>query len=280
MKGNLFPSKDPMYRLRQEMKLRSFSPRTIKSYTQYINECLRFATNVSPREVSGIHVRDYLEWLADKGLSASTLNTAYSALKFYFETILCRSFFIRIPRAKKQKSLPIVLSKEEVVDMIFLTNNSKHKCMISLLYGAGLRVGELVRLRMSFIDFDRKVIHIVKSKGGKDRYTLLPESLFHTLLIQRDLKGYNELLFTNGRGGGLTAASVQKVIKQAAQRARISKKVSPHTLRHSFATHLLEAGTDIRYIQELLGHSGLQTTQIYTHVARKNISGIHSPLDP
>ena len=272
------PARDPMTLFEQEMRLRNLSPKTRKTYRRFVDEMLRFSGK-SPKDAAGQDVRAYLDWLAEDGKSASTLNTAYSALQFYFEKILRRKFFATIPRAKKEKRLPAVLSKEEVRRMIDETANPKHHCMMSLLYGAGLRVGELVRLKMKDFDFDRNLIHVVQAKGAKDRYTILPQSLKEALLNQKRLKGPSDFLFTSYDGGRLTEATIQKVVAQAAGRSQISKDVTPHTLRHSFATHLLESGTDIRYIQELLGHAKLATTQIYTHVARSNVEKLTSPLD-
>lgn len=273
-----YPSQDPMARLRQEMRLRKFSQKTIKSYLLYIEACLRFVRK-SPRDVDGADVRDYLDNLATTGKSASTLNTAYSALQFYFGKILCRKFFVNIPRAKKPHTLPEVLSKEEVRRMIDTTVNPKHKCMIQMLYGTGVRVGELVRLRMRDIDFERNCIKVVQGKGAKDRIGLLPKSIRELLEKQRSVKQPTDFLFTSYDGGRLTEATVQKVVRHAAGLAKIAKEVTPHTLRHSFATHLLEAGTDIRYIQELLGHAKLATTQIYTKVSAQSLGAIKSPLD-
>jgi len=268
-----------MVKLRQEMKLRKFSPRTIKTYIHYIQECIRFLNGKSPKEIMGEDVRRYLESLADNDKSSSTLNTAYSALQFYFEKILRRKFFATIPRAKKEKQLPIVLSQQEVTLFLSCIKNKKHLAMIQLLYGSGLRVGEVIRIKMRDIDLDRMLLHVVQSKGAKDRYTIIPQSLKNTLAVQSQLKEPGDFLFTNGSGGRHTTTSVQKVVSQVAQRIGLSKNVTPHTFRHSFATHLLENGTDIPYIQELLGHAKLETTQIYTHVARNNLSDITSPLD-
>jgi len=268
-----------MVKLRQEMKLRKFSQKTVKTYIQYIEEFLRFCDGKSSKNVVGADIKDYLEWLSDSGKSGSTLNTAYSALKFYFEKILCRKFFAQIPRAKKEKKLPVVLSKEEVRRLIAGIENKKHRTIVELLYGCGLRVSEVVKIKMKDIDLDRMQLHVVQAKGAKDRYTILPVSLQMTLETQATLKETNDFLFTNRRGGRLTTTSIQKIVSQANERADISKNVTPHTLRHSFATHLLEAGTDIRYIQELLGHAKIETTQLYTHVARSNLENITSPLD-
>jgi site-specific recombinase XerD len=265
--------------MRNEMKLRGLSQKTMRNYTRYVDECQRFCDGKYLRDITSKDVRSYLLWLVDNRKSASTLNVAYSALQFYFEKILRRKFFATIPRAKKEKRLPTVLSKIEVARLIGNIENKKHKVIVQLLYGAGLRVGEVVRIRMRHIDLDRMQLHVVQAKGAKDRYTILPQSLKETLVAQRRLKEAGDFLFTNGRGGRLSTASIQKIVSQAATHAEIVKQVTPHTLRHSFATHLLEAGTDIRYIQELLGHAKLATTQIYTHVARGHLREIESPLD-
>jgi len=275
---NYRPSRDPVKLFVQEMKIRKYSNSTVKNYTHYINECLRFA-NKSAKEVTGQDIRDYLEWLADEGKSSSTLNIAYSALQLYFSSILKRKFFYKLPRAKKEKRLPVVLSKAEVLDIINKTKNIKHRCVLELLYGSGLRVKELVKLRMRDIDFDRGQILVVQSKGAKDRYTMLPGKLVEVLKHQQRLKQLNDFLFTGRLNNRLTTGTIRKVVFQAAERACIGKNVTPHTLRHSFATHLLEGGTDIRYIQELLGHAKLETTQIYTHVANTALRSIDSPLD-
>ncbi len=275
--NNYFPNQGPMARLEQEMKLRNFSRKTIKSYLHYTRDCL-LKSMKGPREITGQDIRNYLEKLAAVS-SASTLNSAYSALQFYFSKILHRNFFVSIPRAKKMKTLPVILSKQEVMRMIAATNNPKHRCILSLLYGTGVRVSELTQIRMRDVDLDRMTLRVLQGKGKKDRMTILPISLKEILKKQQRLKMASDYLFTNGRGGRLTEATIQKVVASAAAKAAIAKNVSPHTLRHSFATHLLENGTDIRYIQELLGHAKLQTTQIYTHVAKSNLEGIMSPLD-
>lgn len=261
----------------QEMLLKNFSPRTIQSYTHYIQDCLKHA-NVSANYINEQHIRDYLLFLQEKNFSTSTINTAYSALKLYFEKILRRKFFAFIPRSKQEKTLPTVLSKEEVHKLIEVTTNPKHKTMIQLIYGAGLRVGELVRIKMCDLDFDRERVHVVLAKGNKDRYTLLPKSLIQILQKQSKVKKPTDFLFTNAKGDHITEKTVSKIIEKASQRAHLAKHISPHTMRHSFATHLLEHGTDIRYIQELLGHTKIETTQRYTHVAIQTAS-ITSPLD-
>ncbi len=264
--------------LERELRIRNYSRRTIESYVYYNEELLRFCEK-NPRDVSTEDIKNYLDFLA-QGRSASTVSVAYNAIHFYYGEIWKRSFFLNIKQPKKNKYLPVVLSKEEVKRMIELTANPKHNCIISLLYGTGVRVSELTHIKMRDIDLDRKMLRVFQGKGKKDRFVMLPEKLLAILTTQAKLKQAGDFLFTNGRGDSrLTETTIQKIVSQAAERAGIKKNVSPHTLRHSFATHLLENGTDIRYIQELLGHAKLQTTQIYTHVAQNDLGRLKSPLD-
>ena len=264
----------------QILRIKGYSRRTIEAYLHYNRDFLKLA-NKSPREICRKEIVAYLDYLVlSVNAAASTLNLAYSALKSYYGTVYKRKFFIDLPRAKKEKKLPIVLSKAEVKLLIDKTGNRKHKCILSLLYGCGLRVSELLNLKMKDIDIMRGMIHVRAGKGKKDRYVNLPESLIIVLKKQSKLKHWEDYLFT-GRDNKsrITAMSVQKIIKQAAVRAKIMKNISPHTMRHTYATHLLEAGTDIRYIQALLGHSRLETTQTYARVANNKIREINSPLD-
>lgn len=269
--GNTFDN------LARELRIRNYSKKTADSYIRYNQEFLRFCEK-DPREAMAEDIKNYLDYLACEW-SASTVSVAYNALLFYYKTIWRRQFFVNLPHPRKEKHIPVVLAKEEVKKMINLPSNPKHHCIISLLYGAGLRVSELTHIKMRDIDFDRNLLRVFQGKGKKDRMTLLPEALKEILIKQENLKIPNDYLFTNGRGSRLTEATIQKIVVSTAKKAGIAKNVTPHTLRHSFATHLLENGTDIRYIQELLGHAKLQTTQIYTHVANNNLKNIVSPLD-
>jgi len=278
-KSPYYPSQDPVLKMRQEMKLRNFSPKIIKSYSYYITNILQFA-NKGASGVTSQDIRDYLETLVNINSSASTVNCAYSALKFYFEKILRRKFFINLPRAKKEKKLPVVLSKEEVKKIIDAVNNPKHKCILQLLYGCGLRISEVIKIKMEDVDCGRKMLYVKKGKGNKDRCTILPEKLVKVMEQQKTLKNPKDYLFTGyDRKSPLSTMSVNKIVKQAAAKAEIGKNVSAHSLRHSFATHLLENGVSIRYIQELLGHARLETTQIYTKVSNANFKNITNPLD-
>jgi len=269
--GNTF------FNLERELRIRNYSKKTADSYIYYNQEILKFCKK-DPREVNTEDIKNYLDFLA-QDRSASTVSVAYNALLFYYKTIWHRQFFINLPHPRKEKHLPVVLSKDEVIRIINSADNAKHHCILSILYGTGVRVSELTHIKMYDLDLDRMFLRVYQGKGKKDRMTILPESLREILVKQQQLKKSSDFLFTNGRGGRLTQTTIQKIVAQSAKHAGIYKNISPHTLRHTFATHLLENGVDIRYIQELLGHSKLQTTQIYTHVAANNFNNIKSPLD-
>lgn len=282
MNGNYsYPSKDPIYRLAQEMKIRNFSIKTIKAYIHYNREILRFA-NKDVKEIDNNDIRDYIECLFNLGRSSSTVNLAINALKFYYGGIMQRRFFAPktgIQRPKSEKKLPEVLYKTEVLQMIDATDNLKHKVMIQILFGSGLRVSELSDLKINDIDFYRQIINVRQGKGSKDRVAIVSSQTLSG--IEKYLKEYKPLVYLfegYEAGSHLSVRSIQKVVEIAVEKAGIKKNVSAHSLRHSFATHLLENGTDIRYIQELLGHARLETTQIYTKVTSPGLKKINSPL--
>ena len=283
MEGNYqYPSKDPMFRLAQEMRIRNFSPKTIQAYLHYNKELLRFASK-DAREINNQDIRDYLDYLFNSGKASSTVNLAINALKFYYEGVMRRKFFVSkasIKRPKSEKKLPVVLNKSEVVAMINSLDNVKHKLVIQILFGSGLRISELVNLKINDIDFIRKIITIRQGKGTKDRITIVSGKILGE--IEKYLLEYQPLVFlfeSHRAGEKLSARSAQKVVTEAARLAGVNPEASAHSLRHSFATHLLESGTDIRYIQELLGHARLETTRIYTKVANNKIREINSPLE-
>ncbi len=248
---------DPIIRLQQELVLRGYSPKTKMKYQEVVRKYL----------TSKNSVRDYL--LSQSNKSRSTIRGTYFALRFYYQYILQQDFKEQIPLAKKEQKLPTVLSKEAIQKMLSVTIHPRHKLIICLLYYAGLRLNEVLNLKWSDIDFDRVTIHIKQGKGSKDRIVFLHEKLKEALLsIGINKQG---LILISERGNPYDERTVQKIIQNACVKAEIKTRATPHTLRHSFATHLLEAGVDIRYIQELLGHKDLKTTQIYTHVANKEI---------
>jgi len=271
-------SKNNFDNLKQLLKIRKLSQKTIKSYIYYNRVFLDFVGK-SARQITASDIRNYLEYLADKNCSSSTLNLAYNALKLYYGEIYKRRFFVNIPRAKKVKKLPIVLSGKEIKRFFSVFQNVKYKLMFVLMYASGLRISEIVKLRVCDIDFDNTVLWVRSGKGGKDRQSLLPEILIKVLKRWVSDKDVDDFVFGSIRGGSLTERSVQKMFVKHLKLAGIKKEATCHSLRHSFATHLLESGTDIRYIQELLGHKRIETTQIYTKVTNKNLKNIKSPLE-
>lgn len=273
--------RDYEFILSQEMRLRNFSNKTTKSYLHYNKELLRFASK-SVKEINRQDIKDYLDFLISSGKTASTLNVAINALKFYYQGILHRKFFdfeTGIKRPKEPKKLPVVLSKEEILKMIESTDNIKHKLIIQILYCSGLRVSELINLKINDIDFQRKLVIVKSGKGKKDRITIISQIVLDN--INKYLVEYQPLVYLfegYETGAKINIRSAQKVVVNSAFRAGIKKEVSAHSLRHSFATHLLEQGTNIRYIQSLLGHVRLETTQIYTKVASNKFNEINDLL--
>jgi len=266
-----------LFTLAKELVIRGFSKRTIKTYLSINQKFLHFIGK-SPREVSAKDVKSYLLYLKGKKQTNTSLNLTISALKFYYQEVLKRKLFFTIKRPKREKYLPVAISKTEIFKMIEVTANIKHKLILALSYGAGLRVSEVAGLTVGDLDFNNLTIHIKQAKGGKDRLTLLPEKIKEELHEFIKNKSTENLIFESERGGRLEERTVQKIFKQNLEKAGIKKKATFHSLRHSFATHLLENNVDIRYIQELLGHQNIRTTQIYTKVAINNIKKIKSPL--
>ncbi|MBI4653963.1 MAG: tyrosine-type recombinase/integrase [Nitrospirae bacterium] len=203
-----------------------------------------------------------------------------NALKFYYGTMLKKRFLYEIKRPRKDKKLPVVLSKEEVAKILNAVDNIKHKAILMIAYSSGLRVSEVVKLKAEDIDSKRMLIHVKGAKGRKDRYTLLSETVLETLRAYWRKYRPQKWLFEGAREGRyLSTRTADKIFVNACEKAGIKKEVSFHTLRHSFATHLLEGGKDLRYIQELLGHTHSKTTEIYTHVSTKSLGKIVSPID-
>lgn len=248
-----------MARLNEEFKLRKYSSKTSRLYTDIIERYL--SSRKTPRA--------FLLFRAD--MSRSTMRVYYFALKFYFENVLEQKFEYELPLVKKDNKLPMVLNKKEVHCMIDGTYNLRHKLVLIFLYYAGLRLDEVRNLKWTDLDFEREIIHVKKAKGDKERIVFLHEKVRASLNVfgLRD----NGLILAPeiGSGARYNSRTIQQIVKNAAGKAGLKKHVTPHTLRHSFATHLLEAGADIKYIQKLLGHKDIRTTQIYTHVANKDI---------
>jgi len=266
--------------LQKELLIRKYSIRTMRSYLRYNRDFLLF-TGKKPEEIVNEDIKKYLYYMVEKKkVSTPTLNIAINALKFYYGEILKKKFIYEVKRPKKDKKLPVVLSREEVKKILQITENIKHKAILMLMYSGGLRVGEVVRLRPEDIDANRKLIHIRASKGRKDRYTLLSEVALQILREYWKKEKLGKWLFPSwNKEKHITERTVQKIFQNACKKGGIKKNVSVHSLSHSFATHLLESGIDLRYIQELLGHKNSKTIEIYTHVSTKNLSAIIPPLD-
>jgi site-specific recombinase XerD len=264
----------------QKLELKRYAIETAKSYTACFNRFLLHFPKKAPIDINELDIKRYLNGWVQKGLSDSFINQSINSIKFYYEVVLgMPNRFYDLERPRKESKLPEIISKEEVQKMINRTYNLKHQCIISLLYSAGLRRGELLSLKIKDIDSSRMTVRIEQAKGKKDRYSTLSEKLL--LKLRAYFKEYRPkiYLFEGKPGHPYSASSVVKIVRKAAQDAHINKNVRPHTLRHSFATHLLEAGTDLRYIQILLGHNSTKTTEIYTHVATNTFKTIKNPLD-
>ncbi len=262
------------------LRARKCSPKTAKAYSRYVGEFLDFLKKPA-EEASEEDLTRFLSYLEKaRKASASTLNLTISAVRFFYKTVFHLSLGAQRKRPKADRRLPLVLSKDEVRRILESTRNPKHKAMLMLAYCGGLRVSEIVSLKRQDLDPERKTIYIRSAKGRKDRYTLLSDRAWSAVKAYLRLNLSGDWLFEGQTPGfRLSIRAAQSIFYSSCLRAGIQKRVSIHSLRHSFATHLLEAGTDIRYIQTLLGHSSPNTTAVYTHVAKRAFLKIRSPLD-
>lgn len=264
-----------------QLKLKAYSKNTVRTYVTEFAHLLRTIKNHPVEELTQERLKDYFLYCIKKeNIKENHLSSRINAIKFYFEKVLHHEkMFFDIPRPKTPKLLPKMLTKSEIKKIFKHTENSKHLLMLQLCYGMGLRVSEIVNLKISHINSENMTVLISGAKGKKDRYTNLPNSILP--LLRNYYKEYKpkDYLFEGQYGGAYTVRSVQSVFKQAMQKAKINKTIGIHGLRHSYATHLIESGADIRFLQELLGHNSLKTTQIYTHVTDVSKSKIKSPLD-
>lgn len=245
------------------------------------NLFLRVNYYQNPDTLTEMQIVRHLAGMTEKGLSSSSLNMLVNSLKYYYRTVLKRDTFeIRVPRPRNEHHLPTVLTMEECFRIFSFVENPKHKLLLLIGYGAGLRRSEIVTLKWQDILFEEHKIHVKQTKGKKDRIVMLPYSIVVLLMDYRKLYPSDEWVFAGQyKGEALSGRTVQQVMKNAVTKSGLEKKATVHTLRHSFATHLLESGTDIRYIQQLLGHSSIKTTMIYTHITPKAAKKIVSPLD-
>ncbi|OGI35557.1 MAG: hypothetical protein A2259_00325 [Candidatus Moranbacteria bacterium RIFOXYA2_FULL_43_15] len=265
-------------KLEDELRLRNYSPKTIKSYTACVEKYLQAKQN-NLDSVSTEFIKQHLLSIIEKGAASQTTNQNLQAINFFCWNVLKYKGKIDIKFAKTPSKLPIVLSRDEIQTILEAIVNEKHKLMIALAYSGGLRVSEIINLKVKDVNLPELTIHIKGAKGNKDRITVFPEKL--TENIQNNIYGKNsdDYVFESERGGKLTERTAQKVFENALNKTGIQKDATFHSLRHSFATHLLENGVDVRYVQELLGHQNIRTTQLYTKVTNPALKKIKSPLE-
>ncbi|MBU4339016.1 tyrosine-type recombinase/integrase [Patescibacteria group bacterium] len=224
-------------------------------------------------------IKNYLLQKQDKGQAPQTINLHLNAIKYFYREVFKSNAVIGLKFAKTSKKLPVVLSRSEIEKIINSIENRKHKLLISLSYGAGLRVSEAINLKIKDINLEELTIHLKNAKGNRDRITIFPEKVKIDLREIFALRDRNDYVFASERGGKLTERTAQKIFENALKKSEVSKDATFHSLRHSFATHLLENGVDVRYVQELLGHQNIRTTQLYTKVTNPSIKKIKSPLE-
>lgn len=280
--SNIHPVNQPaLYKYIETLQLKSYSLSTITTYRNEFAQLLYILKDKNVDDLDTNRLRSYFLYCTTTlKLSENTLHSRINAVKFYFEQVLKREkFFFEIPRPKKPSILPKVINIKDIKKLFEVTANLKHNTMLKLCYGMGLRVSEIVNLKVKDIDSERMQVFIERAKGKKDRYVNLPESIL--LQLREYFKVYRPhlYLFEGQYGEAYSIRSAQKVFEAALKKAKINKTIGIHGLRHSFATHLMEKGTDVMFIQKLLGHNDIKTTLRYTHVSRKDIKNIQSPLD-
>ena len=270
---------DELYLLKKEALRRGLSHRTVVTYCQcvkqFMRNCRKELLKVGKKDVT-----DYIDSFIEKGACGNTLNVHINALRFLFQEVLGRRIMFRIRYSKTPKAMPVFLTKDEVVKLIGAVINSKHRIILELIYSAGLRVGEVVRLKKQDFEFERGIGWVRKGKGNKDRPFIIARFLAPKLrMFIEDYCKNSDYLFVGWKNIHLSVRSVQEIVKHAAARAGIEKNVHPHTLRHSFATHLVENGYEVCAVQPLLGHNSAETTMVYVHMARPALVSIESPYD-
>lgn len=266
--------------IRKEGQRRRYSPRTVKTYQKCVEKFLYNAGKTADR-ISKADARKFLSELSDRGAAGSTLHVYHMAIRFFLEDILNKRMRLNLKYNRRPKKLPTVLSKEEIRKLFGTINNEKHRLMIELMYSAGLRVSELINLRIRDLELDKGYGFVRAGKGNKDRLFILSSKLKDkiTNLINKECLESNGLLFVSNRNKKYHAKSLQLIVKNATKKAKIEKRVSCHTLRHSFATHLIENGYDVSQVQGLLGHKSPETTMVYVHMASPNMINIKSPIE-
>ncbi len=267
-------------RFRRKLEISGYSAQTVKSYQSAINKFLDYLQFNEVKEVTSKEISSFLYNCKQLGYSNSSMKLFVAAIRYLYENVLLEAVPDSLNiKFRKSQSLPTVLSRNDIKKLINVTNNLKHKAILLTIYASGLRLGEVINLKVNDIDSEAMRIHIHKGKGNKDRYVMLSAKLLSILRQYFVVYKPKKYLFEGQKRDQYSAKSVQSILKQALAKANINKKATVHTLRHSFATHLLDDGNDIRYIQELLGHKRIETTQIYTHISSHSINKIKSPAD-
>lgn len=264
-----------------KLKELRYSENTIKTYKGSFEEFINYYNTYDTKDIDESMITDFLRYLViERKVSSSYQNQAINAVKFYYERVLGgqRKIYL-VDRPREEKTLPTVLNEKEISEILNCTENIKHKAILMLCYSAGLRLSELTNVKLKDIDSERMQIRIEQAKGRKDRYSILSHTLLDVLRKYFIAYKPKTWLFEGPAGGQYAKRSIQLIMQDSAKKAGILKKISVHSLRHSFATHLLEGGTDLRYIQSLLGHGSSKTTEIYTHITTKGFDQIKSPLD-
>lgn len=265
--------------MQRDLQLRGLSPKTQRAYLDKARDFARYFKQ-APDQLGEEQIREYLHYLLQKKVSDSTYRQAFGSLKFLYQTTMKQSVvFDKIPRLKTRRKLPVVLDRTEIEALFSVTKNLKHKAILMITYSSGLRLAETSHLKVTDIDSKRMMVRVT-GKGGKDRYSILSSVALETLRQYYRKYRPSDWLFEGQRpGSALAERTVERIFEIAKDRAGITKPATLHTLRHSFATHLLEAGTDLHHIQLLLGHKSPKTTTIYLHVSNRALSRITSPLD-
>ena len=263
--------------IRKEGLRRGLSLRTIDTYCRcfdlFIKYCRKDAKKINKNDI-----KNFLDYLISKKSAGSTLNVYLNSIKFFYEQVLNKKLTLKIRFSKRPKTMPLFMTKEEVLKLIDNIENRKYKLIIRLIYSAGLRVSELVNLRARDLEIDKSYGWVRQGKGNKDRMFIIAEAVKQDLIDIVNEKENDDYLF-EGRNGHLSTRSIQEIIKKAKRKAGIKKNIHPHTLRHSFATHLIENGYCVSSVQSLLGHSSLDTTMIYVHMTTPKMINVKSPLD-
>lgn len=269
-----------LVKLEERLCLKRYSYNTVKTYKNFFAQFLAYYPEEHPENITKSAIEAFLlKYSEQRKWSESTQNQAVNAIKFYYEKVLGQARTFYEFRPKRSKTLPNVFSEQEVEKLFSVVTNLKHQTILMLIYSAGLRIGECIKMRKADLDFDRNTVFVKSGKGKKDRMSVLSQKLKVQLERYMDAYKPDYWLFEGQTGGVYSARSIQAVFRRAVAKAEINPYSTVHTLRHSFATHLLERGMDLRSIQALLGHNSPETTQIYTHITRKMENKFVSPLD-